>query len=446
MPPLEPTTIERKCAAPVNDSRYEAVVEVISTLLERGFETYLVGGCVRDMAIGRHAKDYDVATAATPQQIEEIFVKTIAIGKAFGVMQVASRGIYFEVATFRKDLDYRDGRRPQGVTFCDEKEDVLRRDYTINGLLYDVRSELIVDYVGGLADLDRKIVRAIGVASERFEEDHLRILRAIRFSVQLGFDIETETWTSLCSFSNHLAKISRERIRDEFLKMLASEQSSRALEMLYESGCLNFVLPHTEVVMNKANFSSVLSRLNCLPKVVLEDRVMALVSALLFDLVEWNKNSLEQLIETEGGRKSLARKFPDLERCVSTLRLSRHEEQRVRATAVAGRAALKHANDELEDHVWLRLSRWPGALDGFAMASAFSSREAVEEIHERFGALSDAKRNPVPLINGQDLQSNGFVVGPQFKEILFSVENAQLNGAIHSKEEALELARKIASK
>src|SRR5262249_13229194 len=189
----------------------EAAVEIIHKLRSKGHEAYLVGGCVRDLVMNIEPADYDIATSATPQEIMKIFPRTEAIGARFGVVLVIHRGHPFEVATFRSDEAYVDGRRPTGVVFTDSKTDVLRRDFTINGLLYDPLEERVIDYVGGRDDIQARIVRAIGEPQKRFEEDKLRMLRAVRFGARLGYTIEPSTWEAVRQMASGIRQVSNER-------------------------------------------------------------------------------------------------------------------------------------------------------------------------------------------------------------------------------------------
>jgi poly(A) polymerase len=437
----------RPCPAPRGDERFEAVSLVIDRLSEAGFPTYLVGGCVRDMAIGREPKDFDVATAATPDEIESLFMtKTVAVGKAFGVMQVSSKEIFFEVATFRKDMDYQDGRRPEGVTFCGAEEDVLRRDFTVNGLLYDLSSEVIVDMVGGLDDLDRRTIRAIGTAQERFAEDHLRVLRAIRFSVQLDFVIEEQTWAALIASAGSLVRISRERIRDEFMKMIASSQPSRAVAMLVDSGCFPFVVPVEPRLEGYPDRDTLIPRIQALASMDLEDRSIALLAMVLHDLLAGcDRPDWEGLQLADGGRKALARNFGLLDSCIGRLRLSRQEEHKVLGSVVVAAFVLDQASGAHAPHVWIRLARWPGSRDGFVMARVLSDESSVHEICAEYGHLEENQRDPQPLITGRDLNDEGMVAGPLFKDILRAVVNAQLDGRIQDRQDALRMAKEIFS-
>jgi len=221
----------------------DSAIEIIQKLRAAQFEAYLVGGCVRDMVMGLEPADYDIATSAHPEQIMKLFPRTEAIGAQFGVVLVIHHGHPFEVATFRSDEAYVDGRRPTGVVFTDAKSDVLRRDFTINGLLFDPIERNILDYVSGQQDIDAKIVRAIGDPAKRFEEDKLRILRAIRFGARLGYAIEPETWKAVCAMAPQVHQVSVERIQGELVRILTEGQAGHGFQLLQDSGLLQEVLP-----------------------------------------------------------------------------------------------------------------------------------------------------------------------------------------------------------
>jgi putative nucleotidyltransferase with HDIG domain len=206
---------------PKPDSLKETAVEIARRLQHAGFAAFWVGGCVRDFLLGREPDDFDITTDAKPEQIEKLFKRTIAVGRKFGVMVVVEGKQQFQVATFRAEADYRDGRRPEKVVFASAEADALRRDFTVNGLFYDPLTEKIHDWVGGEKDLRAKIIRTIGAPEERFAEDHLRLLRAVRFAAQLGFEIEPKTFAAIKSLALKIKLISAERIRDELIKLFA---------------------------------------------------------------------------------------------------------------------------------------------------------------------------------------------------------------------------------
>src|SRR5471032_1281833 len=238
--------------------------EIVACLQHAGFAAFWVGGCVRDFLLGREPDDFDIATDAKPEQVEKIFKRTVAVGRKFGVMIVIEGGHQFQVATFRAEADYQDGRRPEKIIFANAEADASRRDFTVNGLFYDPLTKKIHDWVGGEKDLRGKIIRTIGQLEERFGEDHLRLLRAIRFAAQLDFEIEPKTFAAVKKLAPKIKLISAERIRDELLKLFAPPTSTgragsplpadgahgvarptaaRGLVLLRESGLLEHILP-----------------------------------------------------------------------------------------------------------------------------------------------------------------------------------------------------------
>ena len=216
---------------------------LVRQLQAAGYEAFWVGGCVRDFLLGRNPEDYDIATSASPPQIEALFERTIPVGRKFGVIVVVRNGHEFQIATFRAEADYADGRHPETVSFGDAKADASRRDFTINGLFYDPVVDRLHDWVGGEADLRRKLVRTIGNPAERFAEDHLRLLRTVRFAAQLGFEIEPETFSAVRALAPKIQLISAERVRDELWKLFRPPHAARGLQLLQDSGLLMEVLP-----------------------------------------------------------------------------------------------------------------------------------------------------------------------------------------------------------
>ena len=208
-----------------------------------GFAAFWVGGCVRDFLLGREPQDFDIATDAKPEQVENLFAKTIPVGRKFGVVIVVADGQQFQVATFRAEADYQDGRRPEKIEFANAEADALRRDFTVNGLFYDPLTEKIHDWVGGETDLRAKIIRTIGKPEERFGEDHLRLLRAVRFAAQLDFEIEPATFAAIQALAPKIKIISAERVRDELMKLFRPPHASRGVALLRDSGLLEHILP-----------------------------------------------------------------------------------------------------------------------------------------------------------------------------------------------------------
>ncbi|MGA3285165.1 MAG: CCA tRNA nucleotidyltransferase [Verrucomicrobiota bacterium] len=224
-------------------SSRELAASIVQCLQQAGFSAFWVGGCVRDFLLGREPQDYDIATDARPEQVEKLFKRTIAVGRKFGVMIVVEAKHQFQVATFRAEADYRDGRRPTRVVFSNAEADAQRRDFTVNGLFYDPVVKKLHDWVGGEKDLRAKIIRTIGRPEERFAEDHLRLLRAVRLAAQLNFEIEPQTFAAVKTLAPKIKLISAERIRDELIKLFAPPHGARGLVLLRDSGLLEQILP-----------------------------------------------------------------------------------------------------------------------------------------------------------------------------------------------------------
>ena len=227
----------------MNPSPRETATEIVRRLQGAGFAAFWVGGCVRDFLLGREPQDFDIATDAKPEQVEKLFRKTIPVGKKFGVIIVVEDGQQFQVATFRAEADYQDGRRPEKIVFANAEADASRRDFTVNGLFYDPLTEIIHDWVGGEKDLRAKIIRTIGAPEERFGEDHLRLLRAVRFAAQLNFEIEPQTFAAVRKLAPKIKLISAERVREELLKLFRPPHAERGLVLLRDSGLLEHILP-----------------------------------------------------------------------------------------------------------------------------------------------------------------------------------------------------------
>jgi len=218
-------------------------IQIIEILKKSGHEAYFAGGCVRDMLLGTEPKDFDIVTSAKPEEIESLLEHTIPIGKKFGVIMTIKNKYRFEIATFRSDSGYSDGRRPDAVEFKTAKEDATRRDFTINAMFYDPIKEEVIDYVGGQKDIEEKLVRFIGDPETRIKEDHLRLLRAVRFKNNLGFQYHPETYQAIKKHAYLIEKISKERVRDELNKMIMGKNADRGFEELFELGLLKYIMP-----------------------------------------------------------------------------------------------------------------------------------------------------------------------------------------------------------
>jgi poly(A) polymerase len=441
--------------------QFEAALRIVEKLRAAGYDAYLAGGCVRDLLLGREPNDYDVATSATPDVVLGLFERTFAVGAHFGVVLVADGDgdgyVVTEVATFRSDGAYSDGRHPDVVRYTlSAQEDVRRRDFTINGLLLDplraidqdLRSA-VIDHVGGLADLDAGVVRAIGRAELRFEEDRLRMLRGVRFAARFGFPLEEGTKLATRSLARQISTVSRERMRDELTKMLTEGRARRAFELLDETGLLAEVLP--EVARMKGVEQP--------PQFHPEGDVWVHTLMLLEQLQPGCSLTLAwgALLHDVG-------KPPTFRRAPDRIRFDGHVEMGV-AMAAAICPAFRFSNDEtrqilalVENHMRFidagrmkastlkRFFRLPGfeehlALHRMDCLAGSGNLDHWQFVRERWLAMPEETVRPKPLITGRELIAAGYRPGAGFKQMLRAVEDAQLDGTIATPDEALKLVR-----
>ena len=386
---------------------------IISELRGRGYEAYLVGGCVRDMVMGLEPADYDIATSARPEEIVKIFPRTEGVGAQFGVILVIYHGHPFEVATFRSDEAYVDGRRPTGVVFTDARQDVLRRDFTINGLLYDPVTKEVIDYVGGQADIKAKLVRAIGDPAARFEEDKLRILRAIRFGARLGYEIEAETWKAVCLMAGKIHQVSSERVRDELSRILTEGHAARGFRLLDASGLRAEILPELDWTQHIERSLTFLRRgaepdfaMAVLLQKTAVSEVQRIVQRLKFSRAEMHH--ISALVEN----------------------LPRFSE--IRQMPVASLKRFFRLN-RFEDHI---------ALARINRLAAEEDLGGVNYVLSKRAKWTDQDIFPDPLVTGDDLIAMGFTPGPAFKDILNRLEEEQLEGRLDERNQAIEFVKK----
>ncbi|HZI56315.1 MAG TPA: CCA tRNA nucleotidyltransferase [Verrucomicrobiae bacterium] len=435
---------------------------IARTLREHGHSAYLVGGCVRDLLINREPADYDVATSATPHQVISIFPQTYAVGAQFGVVLVpvqrdtveGERDNYaIEVATFRSDGAYSDGRHPDEVRFSkDARLDVQRRDFTINGLLLDPDTAEVLDYVGGRDDLQQGLIRAIGEPHQRFTEDKLRMLRAVRFAARFGYTINAQTFAAIRELAPQIHQVSRERVRDEILKMLTEGRARQAFELLDQTNLLEQVLPEIKKMQGVQQP----------PQYHPEGDVWIHTLMLLEGLSAGCSKTLALgALLHDVGKPPTFRVAPDrirfdghaeigtkmAEEICRRFRLSNDETDQVLAL-VANHMRFGDIQRMKESTLkrFFRLPRFEEHLDLHRLDCQSSHRDLslYEFAKEKFHTLPEAQIRPEPLITGNDLIAAGYKPGPQFKELLTAVEDAQLDGSISTKEEAMALARERA--
>jgi poly(A) polymerase len=441
-----------------------AAETIVDRLRAEGYDAYFAGGCVRDLLLGRKPDDFDIATSALPETVLAMFPRTFAVGAHFGVILVADKidgeEIVTEVATFRSDGAYTDGRRPQSVRFSESaEEDVVRRDFTINGMLLDPQllresgdlGKAVLDYVGGRADLRDRLVRAIGDADRRFDEDKLRMLRAVRFAARIDFEIELGTAAAIQKSAAHIANVSHERVRDELTRMLTDGRARRAFELLDRTGLLRTVLPEI------ARMQGVEQP----PEYHPEGDVWVHTLMLLEQLPAGVSPTLAwgALLHDVG-------KPATFQRGPGRIRFNGHVEVGVRIAQDIARR-LRFSNEEtaqivalVENHMrfgdvekmkastlkrFFRLQAFPEhlALHRMDCMASHGGLELYEYAKQRFEATPVEEVRPKLLVTGRDLIEVGLQPGPRFKELLAQAEDAQLEGRISSKEEGLALIRSL---
>ena len=445
-------------------SAKQHATEIIRTLRERGHKAYLAGGCVRDLLLKREPADYDVATDATPQQVMAIFPQTYAVGAQFGVVLVPAKATttegteehggkasYVEIATFRSDLGYSDGRHPDEVRFSKSpQEDVQRRDFTINGMMLDPLTGEVLDFVGGQRDLTAGIVRAIGDPERRFSEDKLRMLRAVRFAARFDYKIDSATFAALQRLAPEIHQVSRERVREELTKMLTEGHAQRAFELLDQSGLLAQVLPEI----------SAMKGIEQPPQFHPEGDVFVHTLMLLEKLPPASSKTLAWgALLHDVGKPPTFRVAPD------RIRFDGHVEVGVKMAAEICRR-LRFSNDEtdqilaLVDHhmrfghifqmkestlkKFLRLPQFDEHLEMHRIdcLSSHGLLDAYNYAREKLRSIPPDAIRPAPLVTGDDLIAAGYEPGPRFKEILGAVEDAQLEGKLETLESAMEFVRR----
>lgn len=429
--------------------------QICATLRRTGYQAYLVGGCVRDLVLGREPIDYDVCTDARPERVQELFPHSVLVGAKFGVILVVEDGAEVEVATFRSDIGYSDGRHPDRVVYADSpKDDVCRRDFTINGLLMDPVTREVLDFVGGKADLQSGIVRAIGDPRARFSEDKLRMMRAVRFAARFGFQVEPVTLVAAQTLATQITQVSFERIREELTKLLIEGAARRGFELLDETGLLAVVL--TDVARMKGVEQP--------PQFHPEGDVW-IHTRMMLEMLPPNCSSTLAwgvLLHDVGKPPTFApAKGPG-----SRIRFDGHVEVGARMAKSICRA-LRFSNQDAEqiealvaNHLrfkdvrqmrqatlkrFVRLPKFEEHLELHRLDCLSSHRnlEAYDFVQRFLAETPPEQVRPPRLVTGEDLKGMGMQPGPRFKEILNAVEEAQLDGQFSDRDSALQFARSI---
>ena len=433
----------------------ELAEQICATLRAQGHQAYFVGGCVRDLELGRDPADYDVCTDARPNRVQELFPHSLAVGARFGVILVVEGGQQVEVATFRSDIGYSDGRHPDCVVYSDTpEEDVQRRDFTINGLLLDPATGELLDYVGGRADLRAGIVRAIGDPYRRFAEDKLRMLRAVRFAARFGFRIDQDTLAAAQALAPQITQVSPERIRDELTKLLTEGAARRGFELLDETGLLAVVLPDV------ARMKGVEQPPQYHPEgdVWVHERMMLeglppnSSPTLAWGVLLHDVGKPPTFVPAAGpgtrirfdGHAEVGTRMA--EHICRSLRFSNDDTEQI-AALVANHMRFKDVTVMRPATLkrFVRLPRFDEHLELHRLdcLSSHRSLEAYNFVRQFLMETPPEKVYPPKLVTGDDLKSMGLVPGPRFREILLAVEEAQLEGRLQDRESAIEFARSL---
>jgi poly(A) polymerase len=427
--------------------------EIVARLQGAGYIAYFAGGCVRDQLLGTEAQDYDVATSARPEQVQELFRRASDLtGKSFGVVRVAQGKETFEVATFRQDGPYRDGRHPESVRFATAEEDAQRRDFTINGLFYDPIAERLIDYVGGEADLHAKIIRAIGRPEERFAEDQLRLLRAIRFATRLQFTIEPATLAAICTAAASIRTISAERIRDELNKIFSAPKPELGLDLLDATGLLREILPDI----------AALHGVDQPPQFHPEGDVYQHVRLMLSKIEQPNLELALGVLMHDVGKKPTAKVDEN-----GRIRFNEHESvgavmtEEIMTGLRYDNKTIQTVRELVQHHMQFKdvphmrpstLKRMMARptfpleleLHRIDCSSSHGDLKHYEFLKNQLETMSAEEIDPPPLINGRDLLAMGLPPGRTVGKILEAVRVAQLEGTVQTRAEALALANKLA--
>jgi poly(A) polymerase len=433
----------------------ELADRIFTTLRQNGYQAYLVGGCVRDLLMGRDPSDYDISTDARPERVQELFPRSLTVGAKFGVILVVDDGAEVEVATFRSDVGYSDGRHPDHVVYADSaKQDVRRRDFTINGLLMDPATREVLDFVDGRADLRAGIVRAIGDPRARFAEDKLRMMRAVRFAARFGFQIEPETLAAAQKLAPQVTQVSPERIREELAKLLTEGAARRGFELLEETGLLAVVLPdvagmkgveqppqfhpegdvwiHTRMMLEKLPP-------NCSPTLAWGVLLHDVGKPPTFSPATGPGTRIRFDGHVEVGARMA-------ERICRELRFSNDDTKQIE-TLVANHLRFKDVRQMRQATLkrFVRLPRFEEHLELHRLDCLASHRnlEAYDFVQQFLASTPPEEVRPPRLLTGDDLKGMGILPGPRYKEILLAVEEAQLDGRFSDRESALEFARSI---
>ncbi len=431
-----------------NDPRWRAALDICARLHKAGYRALLAGGCVRDGLLGVVPKDYDIATNARPEDVARLFRRCVDVGATYGVQIVILPEGQFEVTTFRSDGPYSDGRHPDHIVFADEIGDAQRRDFTVNALFYDPSTNAVLDYVGGQEDMCGKCLRAVGDPRLRFSEDHLRLLRAVRFAARLGYAIEPETAKAIRDAAPLVCTTSAERIRDEIVKMLTEGHARAAFVGLDELGLIEYVLPEVarmKGVEQPPEFhpeGDVFLHTLLMLELMHEPTPELAMAVLLHDVGKPLTQTFEDRIRFNYHDKAGARLATDL---CKRLRFSNGSTERI-VSLILNHMRLDAA-PQMRPSKLKRFVREPWFTDLLELCrldcrASHNALDTIEWVQRYLAEMPPDILKPEPLLRGDDLIALGHAPGPLFATMLRTIEDEQLDGRLHNRNEALEFARK----
>lgn len=436
----------------IPDRLFDVAARVARVLRDHGRQAYFVGGAVRDRLLGRPLKDIDIATNARPEEVMALFPRTHAIGAAFGIVTVVEEDLPFEVATFREEREYADGRHPERISYSDSPErDAIRRDFTVNGLFLDPLTGKILDFVGGLEDLRRGALRTIGDARERFSEDYLRILRAVRFAVRLDLTIDPALAAAAREMAPSLDRLSAERVRDELTKIFIGPRPEKGLDVLSDFAALNVLLPEVEAMKGVPQPP----KFHPEGDVYVHTRLALSMMTLPTEELAW-----AVLLHDIGKPLTLSRKDDGQETFYCHDRLGAEMTETVLRRLRFSNKTIEHVTHAVRDHMrYAHVDKArPATIRRLMAAPTFSLELELHRLDcaashrkldnyllllDRLIEISGETQLPPPLLSGKDLIELNMTPGPVFGKILRTVAEAQYAGQIRDRNEALELVRKL---
>jgi poly(A) polymerase len=422
--------------------------KIVRHLKRNGHQAVFAGGCVRDMLLNITPHDYDIATSATPTQVESLFKNTKAVGKAFGVILVKFRGVDFEVATFRNDGDYTDGRRPDSVTFTSAVEDARRRDFTVNALFYDPVEKKVMDYTGGKSDIRNKLIRFVGNGENRIKEDHLRLLRAVRFALRLDFELEPFTFNDIRRHAKLVNKVAPERIREELVKMIEVGKPRQMIQLLFSTRLMHEILPEVAALKGSPQHpefhpeGDVLEHTILVMEKLVNQRHEVQLAGMLHDVGKPVTLKFEDGRPTNKGHDAVGADM--VEQLMLRLKFSNDEiglTKNLVADHMRHHVVKQFRKSTLKRYLALPYIDELMLLNEADSLSASGNMEHIEYLREKMDEWEPEVIKPKPLVNGHDLIKLGFKPGPIFTTILDRVSDLQLEGEVTNRRQALKVVK-----